>query len=52
LWCADLESGALQPILQEFVPRKQGLYLYFPVTARQEPKLRAFIEVATDVLRK
>jgi DNA-binding transcriptional LysR family regulator len=48
----DLESGALQPILQEFVPRKQGLYLYFPVTARQEPKLRAFIEVATDVLRK
>jgi DNA-binding transcriptional LysR family regulator len=48
----DLESGALLQILEDFVPRKQGLYLYFPATARHEPKLRAFIEVATDVLRK
>lgn len=48
----DIESGALLQILRDFGPRKQGLYLYFPATARHEPKLRAFIEVATDVLRK
>jgi DNA-binding transcriptional LysR family regulator len=45
----DLESGALEQVLHEFVPQKQGLYLYFPATARHEPKLRAFIDVATRV---
>ncbi|HEY1544394.1 MAG TPA: LysR family transcriptional regulator [Xanthobacteraceae bacterium] len=47
----DLDSGALMQILREFVPRRQGLYLYFPATARNEPKLRAFIEVATRIQR-
>src|SRR6185437_459901 len=42
-----LDSGALVQILREFVPHKQGLYLYFPATARNEPKLRAFIDIAT-----
>jgi len=48
----DLKSGALQPVLQSFIPRRQGLYLYFPHTTRREPKLRAFIEVATAVLKR
>ncbi|HEY3795689.1 MAG TPA: LysR family transcriptional regulator [Bradyrhizobium sp.] len=42
----DLQRGALQQVLHDFVPHRQGLYLYFPATARHEPKLRAFIEVA------
>ncbi len=46
-----LDSGALVQVLREFVPRKQGLYLYFPASARNEPKLRAFMEVATRVQR-
>jgi len=47
----DLKSGELRQVLKEFVPHKQGLYLYFPATGRHEPKLRAFIEVATAVLK-
>jgi DNA-binding transcriptional LysR family regulator len=46
-----LDSGALEQVLREFVPHKQGLYLYFPATARNEPKLRAFIDVATRLQR-
>jgi len=47
-----LDSGALVQILREFVPHKQGLYLYFPATARNEPKLRAFIDIATRRRRR
>jgi DNA-binding transcriptional LysR family regulator len=43
----DLQCGALEQVLHDFVPHRQGLYLYFPATGRHEPKLRAFIDVAT-----
>ena len=42
----DLRCGKLEVVLADFTPHKQGLYLYFPATARNDPKLRAFIEVA------
>lgn len=43
----DLASGALEPVLQSFVPPSSGLYLYFPARTQSQPKLRAFIDLAT-----
>jgi DNA-binding transcriptional LysR family regulator len=43
----DLQCGNLEVILPDFTPHKQGLYLYYPATGRNDAKLRAFIEVAT-----
>ena len=42
----DLRCGKLEVVLPDFTPHKQGLYLYFPATARNDPRLRAFIQVA------
>jgi DNA-binding transcriptional LysR family regulator len=42
----DLRCGKLEVVLPDFTPHKQGLYLYFPATALNDAKLRAFIEVA------
>ncbi|NWC92801.1 MULTISPECIES: LysR family transcriptional regulator [unclassified Pseudomonas] len=43
----DLASGALVQVLQSFVPPSSGLYLYFPSRTQNQPKLRAFIDLAT-----
>jgi DNA-binding transcriptional LysR family regulator len=43
----DLESGALEEVLASHLPTKPGLFLYFPVRSQTQPKLRAFIDVAT-----
>ncbi len=48
---AELASGALEPVLQPFLPRSPGLFLYFPQRAQDQPKLRAFIDVARAVLK-
>ncbi|TSD90591.1 LysR family transcriptional regulator [Mycobacterium sp. KBS0706] len=48
---AELASGALEPVLQPFLPRTPGLFLYFPRRAQDQPKLRAFIDVARAELR-
>ena len=45
-----LQSGELVPVLQPYLPSKQGLFLYFPSNAQKQPKLRAFIDVARKVL--
>ncbi|MGE7955013.1 LysR family transcriptional regulator [Pseudomonas sp. NPDC089530] len=42
----DLASGRLERVLQAFVPRSSGLYLYFPSRTQSQPKLRAFIDMA------
>lgn len=44
---ADLESGALEEVLASHLPTKAGLFLYFPARSQTQPKLRAFIDVAT-----
>ncbi|MGO1080337.1 LysR family transcriptional regulator [Inquilinus sp. CA228] len=49
---AELASGELEQVLQPFLPRTPGLFLYFPRRAQDQPKLRAFIDVARAVLRK
>lgn len=44
---ADIESGALEEVLAPHLPTKAGLFLYFPVRSQTQPKLRAFIDIAT-----
>lgn len=48
---AELASGQLEQVLRPFLPRTPGLFLYFPRRAQDQPKLRAFIDVARAVLR-
>jgi DNA-binding transcriptional LysR family regulator len=47
----DLASGELEPVLGSHLPTKPGLFLYFPARSQVQPKLRAFIDVATRLLR-
>lgn len=46
---ADIDAGRLERVLAQFVPATSGLYLYFPVRTQQQQKLRAFIDLATDM---
>ena len=43
------EAGRLEHMLQAFIPRDSGLFLYFPRRASMSPKLRAFIAVAREI---
>jgi DNA-binding transcriptional LysR family regulator len=45
-----LESGALRLVLEPWAPRVPGFFLYFPRRAREDPRLRAFLDVARAVL--
>jgi len=47
----DLASGGLESVLTTHLPTKPGLFLYFPARTQAQPKLRAFIDVATRLLR-
>lgn len=47
----ELRIGALVAVLEPFLPRAPGLFLYFPRRAQAQPKLRAFIDTARGVLR-
>lgn len=46
----DLQEGRLRWLLPESAIEEPGLFLYYPRRASRAPKLRAFIEVARDVL--
>jgi DNA-binding transcriptional LysR family regulator len=48
---AALKAGELNPLLQDYLPQRQGLFLYFPARAQSQPKLRAFFDVARRALR-
>ena len=47
----EISDGALCWVLPEAAIDEPGLFLYFPRRAAEAPKLRAFIEVAREVLR-
>jgi DNA-binding transcriptional LysR family regulator len=47
----DLASGELEAVLTAYLPRKPGLFLYFPAKNQRQPKLRAFIDVTTRIMR-
>jgi DNA-binding transcriptional LysR family regulator len=48
----DLSAGTLQPVLRPFMPRNEGLFLYFPSKSQSQPKLRAFIDFLTRARRR
>lgn len=45
----DLATGRLEQVLKSFIPANAGLYLYFPTRTQTQPKLRAFIDMATKL---
>lgn len=47
----ELESGLLEQVLRPFAPARDALFIYFPRTSRNQPKLRAFVEACTEHLR-
>ncbi len=47
----ELKSGALEEALASHLPTKSGLFLYFPTRSQTQPKLRAFIDVTTQLMR-
>jgi len=47
-----LEAGALETALDAYATSVDGLFLYFPTSARGEPKLRAFVECARELSTK
>lgn len=47
----EIRDGTLCWVLPEAAIDEPGLFLYFPRRAAEAPKLRAFIEVAREVLR-
>ncbi len=44
---AEIAAGLLEPVLEAFAPARDSLFLYYPRASRNQPKLRAFIEVCT-----
>jgi DNA-binding transcriptional LysR family regulator len=48
---ADLASGSLLRVLENYVPTTSGLFLYFPARTQSQPKLRAFIDTALALSR-
>jgi DNA-binding transcriptional LysR family regulator len=45
-------SGRLERVLEPYLPRSPGLFIYFPAKAQTQPKLRAFLDLATKVMRE
>jgi DNA-binding transcriptional LysR family regulator len=46
-----LATTALEEVLTQHLPTKPGLFLYFPSRNETQPKLRAFIDFTTKILR-
>lgn len=46
----ELANGTLEPALLECSPGNDELFLYFSKAARNQPKLRAFIDMCARVL--
>lgn len=44
---ADVEQGVLEPLLEKFSPAQESFFIYYPRASRNQPKLRAFIDLCT-----
>ncbi|NSY99658.1 LysR family transcriptional regulator [Agrobacterium tumefaciens] len=44
-------AGQLEPVLLDYSPGTDGLFLYFTKTAQSQPKLRAFIDACSELRR-
>ncbi|MEQ9942419.1 LysR family transcriptional regulator [Pectobacterium aroidearum] len=47
----ELTNGTLEAALLDLSPGNDGLFLYFSRAARNQPKLRAFIDVCSQVIK-
>jgi DNA-binding transcriptional LysR family regulator len=47
-----LESGDLQAVLESYCVEVPGLSLYYPSRSQSLPKLRAFVDFATQRMRR
>lgn len=47
----ELTNGQLEPVLLDYSPGSDGLFLYFAKTTQNQPKLRAFIETCSQLRR-
>jgi DNA-binding transcriptional LysR family regulator len=47
----EVASGELEPVLASHLPTRRGLFLYFPAKNQTQPKLRAFIDLTTQLMR-
>jgi DNA-binding transcriptional LysR family regulator len=48
---ADVEQGTLEPLLEKFSPAQESFFIYYPRASRNQPKVRAFIELCTRLIR-
>jgi DNA-binding transcriptional LysR family regulator len=48
----DIAAQRLRAVLSAYCISGPGLHLYFPMRSQQQPKLRAFIDCAKQVLRR
>jgi DNA-binding transcriptional LysR family regulator len=48
----ELAAGELESVLEEFLPKTPGLFLYFPARTQTQPKLRAFIDTLTAASKR
>jgi len=48
----EIAAGTLRPALMHLSPGSDGLFLYFSRNTRNQPKLRAFIEMCSSLLMK
>lgn len=46
----DLAAGTLVPVLGDFAPARDALFICFPRQSRAQPKLRAFVDTCTRVM--
>jgi len=42
---ADVERGALEPLLEKYSPAQESFFIYYPRASRNQPKLRAFVDL-------
>jgi DNA-binding transcriptional LysR family regulator len=47
---ADVAAGRLEAVLANSIPSDSGLFLYFPRRTQSQPKLRAFIDLAIELI--
>jgi DNA-binding transcriptional LysR family regulator len=45
-------SGRLERVLDAFLPTSPGLFAYFPARSQTQPKLRAFLDMASTLMRR
>lgn len=47
----DIANGELEPVLEDFMPPRDSLFICFPRSSRNQPKLRAFVEACAGCAR-